>query len=131
LFSHVFTSVTDFDRAFAFYAPLLASLGLELRFNEPERPWAGWHGANRGRPLFVICRPHDGLPHHPGNGQMVAFEARTRELVRIVHGVGLAHGGTSEGSPGLRPYYHPDYYGAYLRDPEGNKVGIACHAAEG
>ncbi|HEY4066142.1 MAG TPA: VOC family protein [Burkholderiaceae bacterium] len=129
MFSHVFTSVTDFDRAFAFYAPLLASLGLELRFHEPEKPWAGWQVAGRARPLFVICKPHDGQAHHPGNGQMVAFEAKSREFVQRAHDIGLAHGGSSEGAPGLRPHYHPNYYGAYLRDPEGNKIGIACHSA--
>ncbi len=130
MFSHVFTSVTDFDRAFAFYSPLLASLGIEARFHEPEKPWAGWQSAGRARPLFVICKPHDGRPHHPGNGQMVAFEAASRDLVRRAHEIGLAHGGTSEGAPGLRPHYHANYYGAYLRDPEGNKIGIACHSAE-
>lgn len=127
MFSHVFTSVADFDRAFAFYRPLLEALGIELRFHEPDKPWAGWHGAGRVRPLFVICKPHDGQPHHPGNGQMVAFDAASRDLVDRAHAVGLAHGGTSEGAPGLRPHYHPNYYGAYLRDPEGNKIGIACH----
>ncbi len=61
---------------------------------------------------------------------MVAFEASSRELVRSAYQVGLAYGGSSEGKPGLRPHYHPNYYGAYLRDPEGNKIGMACHAAE-
>jgi catechol 2,3-dioxygenase-like lactoylglutathione lyase family enzyme len=127
MYSHIFTSVTDFDRAFAFYAPLLSTLGLTLRFHEPDRPWAGWQVPGQARPLFVICKPHDGRPHDPGNGQMVAFAAASRAMVRAAHAAGLAAGGTCEGPPGLRPHYHAHYYGAYLRDPEGNKVGLACH----
>lgn len=127
MFSHVFTSVTDFDRAFAFYGPFLGALGFELRFHEPDKPWAGWQAPGHTRPLFVICKPHDGRQHHPGNGQMVAFAASSRALVRIAHEAGIAGGGTSEGDPGLRPNYHSNYYGAYLRDPEGNKVAVACH----
>jgi lactoylglutathione lyase len=130
MFSHIFVSVTDFARALAFYRPLMESLGVELRFCEPERPWAGWHSEDRARPFFVICKPHDGRPHHPGNGQMVAFAASSREVVRSAYQVGLANGGACEGEPGLRPQYHANYYGAYLRDPDGNKLGIACHAVE-
>ena len=130
MFSHVFTGINDFDRALAFYAPVLESLGFQLRFSEPEIPWAGWHSAGGVRPFFVICKPHDGLPHQPGNGQMVAFDASSRELVRSAYATGLAHGGKSEGAPGLRPQYHANYYGAYLRDPEGNKIAFASHAAE-
>jgi catechol 2,3-dioxygenase-like lactoylglutathione lyase family enzyme len=130
VFSHIFMSVTDFERAFAFYSALMQSLGLELRFCEREKPWAGWHGTDRARPFFVICRPHNGQPHHPGNGQMVAFAAPSRECVRSAYQAALAHGGVCEGPPGLRPQYHANYYGAYVRDPDGNKVGIACHTAE-
>lgn len=129
MFSHVFTSVGDFDRAFDFYRPLMDGLGLELRFCERDRPWAGWHAAGGGRPLFVICRPYDWRPHDPGNGQMVAFAAASRAVVREVHRIALAHGGTCEGPPGPRPQYHADYYGAYFRDPDGNKLCVACHDA--
>jgi len=127
VFSHVFTSVTDFDRALAFYEPLMAALGVEARFCERDVPWAGWHSAGGARPLFVICKPYDGQPHHAGNGQMVAFLADSRATVRRVYETALAHGGTSEGEPGLRPQYHANYYGAYFRDPDGNKLCVACH----
>lgn len=130
MFSHVFVSVDDFDRALGFYRPLMESLGLGLRFCEPDKQWAGWHSAGGERPLFVICKPYDGQPHDPGNGQMVAFAAASREIVREAHRVALAHGGSCEGPPGLRPHYHADYYGAYFRDPDGNKVCVACHARE-
>lgn len=131
MFSHVFTSVTDFDRALAFYRPVMAALGLQERFCDPARPWAGWHSAGGTRPLFVVCRPHDGRPHDPGNGQMVAFLADDRDRVRAAHAAALAHGGCCEGPPGLRPHYHADYYGAYFRDPDGNKFGVACHRPAG
>jgi catechol 2,3-dioxygenase-like lactoylglutathione lyase family enzyme len=130
MFSHVFTGVTDFARAFAFYNAVLAEVGLSLRFNEAGHEWAGWQQAGGGRPLFLIGKPHDGQPHNPGNGQMVAFQASSREVVRCVYATAMAHGATCEGPPGLRVGYHPNYYGAYFRDTEGNKVCIACHAAE-
>lgn len=128
MFSHVFVGVTDFDRALAFYTPLMASLGIQPRFCERERPWAGWQSSPEPRPLFLIGRPYDGQPHAPGNGQMVALLAARRAMVDEAYAVALAHGGTSEGAPGLRPEYHADYYGAYFRDPDGNKLCVACHS---
>ena len=53
MFSHVFTSVTDFDRAFRFYRGVMDALGVELRFHDPAKPWAGWHSAGKTRPLFA------------------------------------------------------------------------------
>jgi lactoylglutathione lyase len=130
MFSHVFVSVTDFDRALAFYTPVMDALGIEARFCDRGRPWAGWHSEGRTRPLFVICRPFDGQPQDPGNGQMVAFLAKDRAAVQRAHDAALANGGASEGLPGLRPEYHADYYGAYFRDPDGNKLCAACHHPE-
>jgi lactoylglutathione lyase len=127
MFSHVFVSVSDFERALRFYSPVMDSLGLALRFCERDRPWAGWHSAGGTRPFFVICTPHDGQPHQPGNGQMVAFAAASREVVRTSHQTALDNGGTCEGPPGLRPQYHDHYYGAYFRDPDGNKLCVASH----
>ena len=128
MFSHIIVSVTDFERALRFYAPVMDSLGLALRFCERDKPWAGWHSEGGARPFFVICKPYDGRPHRPGNGQMAAFAAATRETVRTAHRVALENGGSCEGPPGLRPHYHPNYYGAYFRDPDGNKLCVACHA---
>jgi catechol 2,3-dioxygenase-like lactoylglutathione lyase family enzyme len=126
MFSHVFVGVTDFDRALAFYEPLMRCLELEARFCERERPWAGWQTPGGPRPLFLIGRPYDGV-HEPGNGQMVAFQAGTRAMVDAAHALALAHGGRDEGAPGLRPGYHANYYGAYFRDPDGNKLCVVCH----
>ena len=68
MFSHVFTSVSDFPRAFSFYSEVMRVLGLELRFHDPAKPWAGWHSEGKKRPFFVICHPFNGDPHEPGNG---------------------------------------------------------------
>ena len=58
---------------------------------------------------------------------MVAFLADSRATVDAAHTAALAAGGTCEGPPGPRPEYHEHYYGAYFRDPDGNKFGVACH----
>ena len=128
MFSHIFNSVSDFDRALAFYEPLMGVLGLPLRFKQADVPWAGWQPAEGGRPLFLIGHPFDGQPHQPGNGQMVAFSASSRAMVDQAYAVALRHGGVSDGAPGLRPHYHAHYYGTYFRDPDGNKLCVACHA---
>jgi len=130
MFSHVFTSVSNFERAFAFYGAVLGELGLALRFHEPAKPWAGWHSAGGTRPYFVICKPFDGQPHTAGNGQMVAFAAENRAVVRAAYQAALLLGARSKGEPGLRPEYHATFYGAYFRDTEGNKVCVASHGAE-
>lgn len=127
MFSHVFVGVRDFDRALAFYQPVLAVLGMTQRFVERERPWAGWQMPGQARPLFLIGAPYDGAPASAGNGQMAGFLATTRAQVDAMHAAALAHGGTDEGAPGLRPEYHAHYYGAYFRDPDGNKLCVACH----
>jgi catechol 2,3-dioxygenase-like lactoylglutathione lyase family enzyme len=56
--------------------------------------------------------------------------AKTRSVVEETHALALANGGKDEGKPGLRPHYHANYYGAYFRDPDGNKICVVCHDAE-
>ena len=128
MFSHIFVGTNDFERALAFYRPLMDVLGIQARFCDSARPWAGWQSAPDPRPLFLLGRPWDGQPHTPGNGQMVAFLAPSRAAVADAHRLALAHGGRDEGAPGLRPEYHAHYFGAYFRDPDGNKVCVVCHA---
>jgi catechol 2,3-dioxygenase-like lactoylglutathione lyase family enzyme len=127
MFSHVFIGVSDFERALAFYRPVLAALGLTPRFCDAGRLCAGWQAPGQSRPLFLIGTPFDGQSHAPGNGQMTAFLAPSRAAVDRAYALALAHGGTNEGAPGLRPEYHAHYYGAYVRDPDGNKLCLVCH----
>ena len=130
MLSHVFVGIADFERAFGFYAALLDSLGLKLKFRDERSAWAGWMTADQPRPLFVISRPYDGNPASPGNGQMLALLAPERASVDRAHAIALAQGGSCEGPPGLRPQYHAHYYGAYFHDPDGNKLCVCCHEPE-
>lgn len=130
MISHVHVGIDDFDRAFAFYGAVLPVLGLALRFRDPAKGWAGWQTPGIARPLFLVGRPFDGRPAAPGNGQMIALLAADRATVDRAHAAALAAGGQDEGAPGLRPHYHADYYGAYFRDPEGNKLCVCCHQPE-
>ena len=127
MISHVFIGVSDFERALDFYSRVLGELGLVLKFSEPEKPWAGWMSPLAARPLLLIGAPYNGEAASPGNGQMVALLAPTREAVDRAYAVALANGASCEGAPGLRVHYHPDYYGAYFRDADGNKIGVCCH----
>lgn len=129
MFSHVSVGVSDFERSFAFYDGLLPALGQRLRFHEPEVPWAAWEAPGEARPLFVIAAPLDGAPASAGNGSMIALLAPSRAAVDTAHSFAMNAGAQDEGAPGLRPHYHPDYYGAYFRDPDGNKLCVVCHDA--
>jgi len=128
VFSHIFVGVSDFERALVFYTALMDSLGNPQRFCDRTRPWAGWQSLPEPRPLCLIGAPEDGREHVPGNGQMVAFTVAGRDGVDRAYQLALEHGGSCAGAPGLRPAYHADYYGAYFRDTEGNKMCVVCHA---
>ena len=128
LLSHVHVGVTDFDRAFAFYSGIMQKLGFVLKFSEPEKCWAGWMEPGVPRPLFLIGHPFNGETATPGNGQMIALLAPSRAAVDQAHALAIQTGGTDAGPPGLRPHYHPDYYGAYFHDPDGNKICVCCHS---
>lgn len=130
MLSHCFVGVNDFEAALRFYTAVMEVLGHQMRFCDRTRPWAGWQKPGVARPLFLIGAPEDGHPASVGNGQMVALLIPTRAIVTRAHEAGLATGGSDAGRPGLRPQYHADYFGAYLRDPDGNKLGLACHAPE-
>lgn len=130
MISHVHVGVGDFQRAFELYSAVLSELGWRHRFTDLSRPWAAWQPAESERPLFVIGRPHNGQPARPGNGQMVALTASRRAQVIAFHRRATALGCRDEGAPGLRPEYHADFYGAYVRDLDGNKICVCCHHRE-
>ena len=130
MISHVCIGINSFERALGFYAALMAPLGHVLKFSEPEKSWAAWKAKDADRPLFIIGAPYDGRAATPGNGQMIALLAPSRKAVDACHAAALTHGGRCEGAPGLRPHYHANFYGAYFRDPDGNKLCVCCHHAE-
>lgn len=125
MFSHVTLGTNDLDRARRFYEAVMPTLGLSQPFALPGRLVFGDYD---GAKLFIGSPFDDGQASH-GNGTHVALLAPDRAAVDAFHAAALAHGGTDEGAPGPRPRYHAQYYGAYVRDPDGNKLQAVCHAA--
>jgi catechol 2,3-dioxygenase-like lactoylglutathione lyase family enzyme len=111
--------VTDYAASKAFYEQALAPLGMRMVM-EPG-PETGGFGEEF--PFFWITRRGRGLQ----GGVHVAFTARDRAMVGAFHEAALAAGGTDNGGPGVREIYHPDYYGAFVLDPDGNNVEAVCH----
>jgi len=129
MFSHVTVGIADVARAKAFYGALFEPLGLILRNETPEL--VSYRAPEAELPFFTAVLPIDEKAASAGNGSMAAFTASDRAAVDAAYAGGIAQGGSCEGPPGLRPHYHANYYGAYLRDPDGNKVHVVCHEAEG
>ncbi len=107
-------------RATAFYDDLFAMLGAR-HFFEMDRG-IGW-GVAPDKPMFCVMKPFDGRAATIGNGDMVALLAKDAAQVDALHAKALALGGTDEGAPGLRG---DDFYGAYFRDLDGNKLAAYC-----
>ena len=136
MFAYMCLGSNDLERSARFYDATLGALGYRRcdTSAECETSWNGWLGwgiyENEGavQEALWVCKPFNGSPASVGNGCMVALWARSWTAVDTFHATALAHGGTSEGAPGLRPAYHAHYYGAYFRDPDGNKLCVACHA---
>ena len=127
MYSHVTLGTNDIARAVAFYDAVLGGLGLRRQESDLDKGYAGYAAAPETTPQFWVLRPIDGRDATIGNGVTIAFEAPDRATVDRFHATALAQGAKEEGAPGLRPHYHPDYYGAYLRDPDGNKLCCVCH----
>lgn len=127
MFSHVLLGTNDLARATKFYDALLVPLGL-ARSHEQDEPGlpggTGWAEPGRNAPAFYTHETFDREPATVGNGTMVAFLAPSREAVDLAFRAGLQAGGSDEGAPNDRPHYGDGYYGAYLRDPDGNKVHL-------
>ena len=124
MFSHVTIGTTDLAKGRTFYEALLKPLGIARHLDVSD---GAGYGAAAGRLPIWIVRPLDQKPASAGNGITIGLDAETRAAVDAAYKAAMAAGGTDEGAPGLRPHYHPNYYGAYLRDPDGNKICIVCH----
>ena len=126
MFSHITVGTRDQKRAVAFYDAVLAPLGLRQRAVTPDggTPVVCWIEPGKPLPRFYVYIPLDGQPATVGNGSMVAFAAPSPAAVDAAYQAGLAAGGSDEGQPGQRPRYGDGYYGAYLRDPDGNKLHV-------
>jgi catechol 2,3-dioxygenase-like lactoylglutathione lyase family enzyme len=124
MIDHIGLSVSDYERSKAFYLAALAPLGYELFMEVTGAgPYAGF-GAH-GKPDFWI-----GKRSLSTAGAHVAFAAPDRATVRAFHAAALAAGARDNGPPGLRPEYHPTYYGAFVLDPDGHNVEAVCHLPE-
>lgn len=128
MYSHVTVGSADIARSKAFYLVAFAPLGLEVKFE--DRTMVAFGPAAQRRPMFIALLPENRQPMNVGNGTMAAFDAPTRAIVDAFHAAAIAAGATDEGKPGLRPHYHRHYYGAYVRDPDGNKLCAVCHREE-
>ena len=124
---HIILGVNKFDKTFQLYSIIMIERGSQLKFCDEKKPWAAWVSPDAPRPLFLIGKPFDGNPAIEGNGQMVALLAPSRHAVDRAYEAALAQGGSNQGAPGLRPEYHADYYRAYFRDRDGNKICVCCH----
>lgn len=127
MFDHLGFPVTDLARSKAFYDRALAPLGIRVLVEVTE-DMTGGQGAHLGygrdRPTFWI-----GTGKPAGTGVHVAFSAPDRATVAAFHAAALAAGGRDNGAPGLRPQYHPGYYGAFVLDPDGNNIEAVHHGA--
>jgi catechol 2,3-dioxygenase-like lactoylglutathione lyase family enzyme len=124
MLSHVTVGSNDIPRSRTFYDHVTAALGLACLHQSPGSLGYGRQG--RGAQLWIV-RPLDKKAATNGNGITIGLQADTRAAVDAAYAAAIAHGGTDEGTPGLRPHYHPSYYGAYVRDPDGNKLCMVCH----
>ena len=119
MLDHIGLDVSDYERSKAFYEKALAPLGYKMIME----PVSGVCGFGADFPFFWIGKRDRG----PQTGVHVAFRVKDRETVDAFHAAALEAGGTDNGGPGMREIYHPNYYGAFVLDPDGNNVEAVCH----
>ncbi len=126
MIDHIGFAVSDYEKSKAFYTKALAPLGYTLIMevdaegNPSGAPAAGF--GEGGKPDFWIGG--EGKLEKPVH---VAIVAKDRDSVDAFHRAALAAGGKDNGKPGLRPHYHPSYYGAFVFDPDGHNIEAVCH----
>jgi len=121
MLSGVCIGTNDITAATTFYDMVLATIGMNRVLTLPHE--LGYAGADRKTTLFVLT-PFNHQPAFFGNGTQVMFYAPDKKAVNAFYKTALQCGGEDEGAPGPRDY-HPDYYGAYVRDLDGNKLNVS------
>ncbi len=125
MIAHVSLGVRQLDRAMRFYDAALATLGYQRHFTFPEG--AGYGPDRQHIHLWLnVYHRQDQRPHAPSSGAHLALAADTRLAVDAFHAVALRNGGRDNGKPGLRTQYAPNYYAAFVFDPDGNHVEAVC-----
>jgi catechol 2,3-dioxygenase-like lactoylglutathione lyase family enzyme len=123
MLDHVTIGTSNLARAVEFYDRALKPLGIERLFADGQT--ASGYGA--GKKAFFWIGTRDAVM----TGTHVAFAAPDHATVDAFHAAALAAGGRDNGAPGLRPHYHPDYYGAFVLDPDGHNVEAVCRRSPG
>lgn len=132
MFAYLCLGTNNRERSICFYDPVMATLGHRRCVVQDEDGWEGWAGwglyEDKGaRELALwVCPAFDKRAATVGNGSMIALQARSWQQVDDFHLAALRFGGSSEGAPALRPQYQPDFYAAYVRDPDGHKLAAVC-----
>ena len=121
MIDHVSVRVQDFPRVLAFYREALAPIGYQVIMEYPGAVGLG----TEGKPDLWLMQTDQ-----PLNPTHVALTS-TRNLIDAFHAAALSAGGTDNGPPGLRLDYHPHYYAAFVRDPEGNNIEVVSHMPPG
>ena len=128
MIDHTGIVASDFAKSKEFYMRALSAIGYELLMELPASVTGHTDVAGFGeppKPDFWISR---GSPNTPA--VHVAFRAGHRAQVDAFYKAAIAAGGRDNGAPGLRPHYHPNYYGAFVLDPDGHNIEAVCHAPE-
>ncbi|MDX6751970.1 VOC family protein [Geminicoccaceae bacterium 1502E] len=129
MIDHLSLAVADIDRSRAFYDRVMPALGARrMQDLEEEDYLASGYGCREGEPVFWVgaARVASRPPPIP-EGQHVAFAAARRPAVDAFYVAAIAAGATDNGGPGLRPHYHPNYYAAFVIDPDGHRLEAVCH----
>lgn len=129
MFDHIGFTVSHMSAAKAFYAAALGPLGINLMVEITKEQTGGEEHAgfgSGGKAYFWI-----GTGDKPKGGLHVAFPAASRKEVDAFYAAAIGAGARDNGKPGLRPIYHPNYYGAFVLDFDGNNIEAVCHAPEG
>ena len=124
MIGYVTIGAKDSEASGKFYDAFFGAFGHERKF--ADGGWIGYGPKGTDAHGVYVCPPFDGKSAAPGNGSMLAFPATTQDQVKAAHAAGLAAGGSDEGAPGFRPPEKQSFYGAYLRDPTGNKICVYC-----